>query len=457
MSEHNWEKMSDEFDQDFRSRPNAIAEDIDYETHIVASYNMVLPKSLDAFYMAQVVCIEQSTGTFVPVPEETPEQRRKHVAKVIGVYPFPDFEYEQIDQVLNVSTLEKKFRKYFVQIAYPLNFRPQFPMLFTTIFGNISMAGPLKMVDVRFPKSFLAEFKGPKFGDIGIRKLLGVPERPLLNNMIKPCVYTDPKIGAKLAYEAAVGGCDIIKDDELIADVDFNPIVDRCVAFMEALDKADSEKGEKTLYTINITDRVDKMFEWADILQEHGANAFMVNHISVGYSAMRKLAEDPSVKVPLLGHMDFAGALFQDPFSGVSSPLILGKFGRLSGCDTIVFPAPYGKAPTLGEKFMEVARQMVLPWGNAPHIKRTLPMPSGGITPGIVEKCIKDLGPNIMIGSGGGIHAHPEGPIAGAKAFRQAINAALKGIPVKTYAKDHHELGVSLGLFGVKKTEFTSV
>lgn len=132
MSEPNWEKISDEFDQDFRSRPNAIAEDIDYETHIIASYNMVLPKSLDAFYMAQVVCIEQSTGTFVPVPEETPEQRRKHVAKVIGVYPFPDFEYEQIDQVFNVSTLEKKFRKYFVQIAYPLNFRPQFPMLFNS-------------------------------------------------------------------------------------------------------------------------------------------------------------------------------------------------------------------------------------------------------------------------------------------------------------------------------------
>ena len=101
---------------------------------------------------------------------------------------------------------------------------------------------------------------------------------------------------------------------------------------------------------------------------------------------------------------------------------------------------------------------MVMPMGNAPHIKATMPMPSGGITASLVEKCMKDLGPNIMIGSGGGIHAHPSGPIAGATAFRQAIDAAMQGIPCREYAKDHKELGTALGLFGAgKKTEFTSV
>jgi len=444
----------DDFDLENLSKPNALPEDIDYETHIIGTYTAMLHRKMDAFYMMQAVCVEQSTGTFVPVPAETPEQRRKHVAKVIGWWRFPDFEYEGAEDFFG----NPKMHQYVVQIAFPLNFKPQFPMLFTTIYGNISMGGPLKMVDVRFPKAFLKEFKGPKFGDVGIRKILGVKERPLLNNMIKPCVYSDPKIGADLAYKAAVGGCDIIKDDELIADVGFNPITERVTAFMEALDKADSEKGEKTLYTVNITDRVDRMFELADIVQEHGANAIMVNHISTGYSALRKLAEDPSVKVPILGHMDLAGAFYQDPVSGISSPLILGKFGRLAGCDTIVHPAPYGKAPTTADRFKETARQMIMPMRNAPHIKRTLPMPSGGITPSLVEKCVNDLGTNIMIGSGGGIHAHPDGPIAGAKAFRQAIDAVMEGVSVRDYGKDHKELGVALGLFGVgKKTEFTSV
>jgi 2,3-diketo-5-methylthiopentyl-1-phosphate enolase len=447
-------KEFDEIDMENLSKPNALPEDIDYENHIIGTYTAMLHRKMDAFYMMQAVCVEQSTGTFVPVPAETPETRRKHVAKVIGWWRFPDFEYEGAEDFFG----SPKMYQYVVQIAYPMNFKPQFPMLFTTIYGNISMGGPLKLVDVRFPKVFLKEFKGPKFGDTGIRKILGVKERPLLNNMIKPCVYTDPKVGAELAYKAAVGGCDVIKDDELIADVEFNPITERVTAFMEALDKADSEKGEKTLYTVNITDRVDRMFELADIVQEHGANAIMVNHISVGYSALRKLAEDPSVKVPILGHMDFAGTLYQDPLSGVSSPLVLGKFGRLAGCDFIVHPAPYGKAPTTADRFKETARQMVMPMGNAPHIKRTMPMPSGGITQSLVEKCVADLGTNIMIGSGGAIHAHPDGPIAGAKSFRQAIDAVMQGIPAREYAKDHKELAVALGLFGVgKKTEFTSV
>ncbi|MFX0101833.1 MAG: RuBisCO large subunit C-terminal-like domain-containing protein [Candidatus Hodarchaeota archaeon] len=441
----------DEIALEYMSRPNAIAEAIDYEKNLIVSYIGNMPRAYPPMYLAQALCVEQSTGTFIPVPAETPETRRKHVARVIGVYSLPDYEYNEW-----IPKEENKFRRVFVQIAYPMNFTPQIPMMFSTIYGNIALAGPLKMVDVRFPKAFLEGFKGPKFGDMGIRKILGVPERPLLNNMIKPCVYTDPKVGAELAYEAAVGGADIIKDDELLSDTDFNPTIDRVVAFMEALDRADSEKGEKTLYTVNITDRIKKMFDLADSVQEHGGNALMVNYIAVGYSAVRELAEDPSIKIPILGHMDFAGTLYNDPWSGISSPIVLGKLGRLVGCDTIVFPAPYGKAITPKDKYLEITRQMVMPFG---HIKRTLPMPSGGITPGIIDKIIADLGNNIMIGSGGGIHAHPDGAIAGAKAFRQAIDAVMKGIPIKQAAKDekNRELGVSMGLFGSSKTTFTSV
>ncbi|GAH22119.1 unnamed protein product, partial [marine sediment metagenome] len=79
-------------------------------------------------------------------------------------------------------------------------------------------------------------------------------------------------MGANLAYEAAVGGADIIKDDELLANPEFNTLEDRIPRFMEALDRADSEKGEKTLYTVNITDKLPQMFENAERAQELGAN-----------------------------------------------------------------------------------------------------------------------------------------------------------------------------------------
>jgi 2,3-diketo-5-methylthiopentyl-1-phosphate enolase len=57
---------------------------------------------------------------------------------------------------------------------------------------------------------------------------------------------------------------------------------------------------------------------------------------------------------------------------------------------------------------------------------------------------IQDLGPNIVIGSGGGIHAHPDGPIAGAKAFRQAIDAAMQGRALEDAAKEYPELKVAM-------------
>ncbi len=84
-------------------------------------------------------------------------------------------------------------------------------------------------------------------------------------------------------------------------------------------------------------------------------------------------------------------------------------------------------------------------------------MPNGGITPGNVPMVVEDLGVDIMIGTGGGIHAFPAehgGPPAGVRAFRQAIDATVKGITLKEYAQDHPELKVALEKWGSGKTGF---
>ena len=79
----------------------------------------------------------------------------------------------------------------------------------------------------------MKDFQGPKFGINGIRDILHAYNRPLLNNMIKPCTGYTPDVGEKLFYEASAGGVDIIKDDELIGgDRVFNKIEDRVKANM---------------------------------------------------------------------------------------------------------------------------------------------------------------------------------------------------------------------------------
>jgi 2,3-diketo-5-methylthiopentyl-1-phosphate enolase len=420
--------------QEILGLPLALPDGVDYDGYVIGTYLVSYSAALPIPIIAPMLAVEQSTGTWVPVPGETLEVRSQHIAKVIGVYEVPDYE----------STVPPNLqtRQWFVQIAYPeVNIGEQIPMLLTTVVGNISMGGDIKLVDIRFPRKYVAGFKGPKFGIEGIRKILGVKKRPLLNNMIKPCTGYRLKVGAELFKKAALGGCDIIKDDELIADASFNSVLGRVKRYMEIEKQVCEKTGEHTLYTVNITDKIPKVFENARRAVELGCNALMINYLAVGFPVMQALAEDPSINVPILAHMDVAGALYMSPWHGLSSHLVLGKLPRLAGADIVVIPAPYGKAPVIDYKFRNVARNLAFPLY---HLKPTFPMASGGITPSMVPTVMAALGNDIVIGSGGGIHAHPKGPVAGGKAFRQAIAATMKGVPLSEYAKDHQELAIAL-------------
>jgi 2,3-diketo-5-methylthiopentyl-1-phosphate enolase len=420
--------------QEILGLPLALPDGVDYDDYVIGTYLVSYSAALPIPIIAPMLAVEQSTGTWVPVPGETLEVRCQHIAKVIGVYEVPDYEFAVPP---NLQT-----RQWFVQIAYPeVNIGEQLPMLLTTVVGNISMGGDIKLVDIRLPKKYVAGFKGPKFGIEGVRKILGVKKRPLLNNMIKPCTGYRLKVGADLFRKAALGGCDVIKDDELIADASFNSALGRVKRYMQIEKQVYEEKGEHTLYTVNITDKIPNVFENAKRAAELGCNALMINYLAVGFPVMQALAEDPSINVPILAHMDVAGALYMSPWHGLSSHLVLGKLPRLAGADIVVIPAPYGKAPVIDYKFRNVARNLAFPLY---HLKPTFPMASGGITPSMVPTVMAALGNDIVIGSGGGIHAHPKGPVAGGKAFRQAIDATMKGIPLSEYAKDHEELAISL-------------
>ncbi len=76
------------------SLPIALPEGVDYDEYLIATYLAVFPKEIPVRKLAPALAIEQSTGTWVPVPGETPEVKRKHIAKVIGVYEIPDYEFE---------------------------------------------------------------------------------------------------------------------------------------------------------------------------------------------------------------------------------------------------------------------------------------------------------------------------------------------------------------------------
>ena len=156
---------------------------------------------------------------------ETEDKKRRFGAKVVSIYEVPD---KGADGTAEDETT------YIVQIAYPMdNFGANIPMLLSTAFGNIASSGKVKWLDCALPERYVNQFQGPAFGVSGLRKLLGVYDRPLLNAMIKPNIGWTPKEGAQLFYEAARGGVDVIKDDELLsADMPFCPMAERVPLFM---------------------------------------------------------------------------------------------------------------------------------------------------------------------------------------------------------------------------------
>ncbi len=410
------------------------------EDYIIATY-FIETNTKDVTKYAVAIADEQTTGTWVEVPGETNKVKIKHGGKVTGIFEIPDYEFEVPKDVTH--------RKFIMQVAFPTaNFNPQIPMLLTSVIGNIANAGRLKLLDLYFPKKFVQGFKGPKFGIEGLRELTGVKDRPFINNMVKPCTGWTPPEGAAMCYEVARGGTDIIKDDELLAaDLDFCPLVDRVKAIMAALKKADEEKGEMTLYTVNITDNVWKMREHAKRAIEAGANALMMNFYTVGFSAAQEICEDPDINVPILAHVDFSGAMFGSPYHGISSPIFMGKLARMAGADMAIITSPYGKFPVVMNKYeMQVNNARMPLFG----MRKLLPCISGGTTQGSIPHIVKTCGIDVCVAAGGAIHGHPMGARAGSMSMRQAIDASLKGVSLRDYAKDHKELAAIVDTWGAE-------
>lgn len=423
----------------FESYRFQLPDGIDQERYIRATYRIVAPKETDILDYARQLAFEQTTGTWVEVPIETEELKRKYTGKISAIYESPDYEYTVPQEV--------ETRSYIISLEFPIeNVKDQIPMLLSTIMGNIASLGEIKLLDVSFPETFLEDFQGPQFGIEGLRDLLDVPKRPLLCNMIKPDTGFPPEVGAELFYKAAKGGCDIIKDDELLGDPEYCKVEDRVTQYMEKADQAEEETGEKTLYTVNVTDRADRAIEKAEKVLDLGVNALMINTFSAGFSTARTIAEDSSIDVPLLGHIDFFGSTYESPTTGVSSPLLVGKLQRLSGVDMAIIPSTYGKFPMIRKKYMQISQNLYSGWKD---IGRTLPCPAAGMHPGVVPLTIDDLGLDCCPSAGGAVHGHPQGSVAGAKALRQAIDSCVEDVPIEEYAQDHEELKAALDEWGI--------
>jgi 2,3-diketo-5-methylthiopentyl-1-phosphate enolase len=81
--------------------------------------------------------------------------------------------------------------------------------------------------------------------------------------------------------------------------------------------------------------------------------------------------------------------------------------------------------------------------------ERTWPVAGGAVKQGHLPQLFKDLGKDFIVGAGGAIYAHPMGPTAGARAFRQGIDLIMKEGKFGDSVKDYPELKASLDQWGI--------
>jgi 2,3-diketo-5-methylthiopentyl-1-phosphate enolase len=103
-----------------------------------------------------------------------------------------------------------------------------------------------------------------------------VEKRPLSLHIIKPKMGMTPQQVANQCYQTALGGVDMMKDDEMTSDVYNSTYEDRLKAVMEALEKAKAKTGKRPIYLLSITDEPRRIFEKARRAVELGANGLLV-------------------------------------------------------------------------------------------------------------------------------------------------------------------------------------
>jgi len=337
-----------------------------------------------------------------------------------------------------------------VKIAYPVELfeAGNMPNLLSSVAGNVfglRTLRNLRLNDIDFPKQLIRSFKGPKYGVEGVRKLLKVHSRPLVGTIIKPKLGLKTVDHASVAYDAWVGGCDIVKDDENLSSQKFNSFKERVTKTLKSRENAETETGERKVYMANVTSETKEMLRRAEFVISQGGEYVMVDILTCGFAALQTLREQ-NFDVVIHAHRAGHAAFTKNPRHGISMR-VMAKVARVVGVDQLHVGTVVGKMFESKEDVRENVKALRM---GISGLKPVFPVASGGLHPGLVPALVGFFGNDVIIQAGGGIHGHSGGTVAGAKALRQAVDATLKGVSLAKYAETHEELAVALQIWGQK-------
>src|SRR6476619_6135626 len=396
--------------------------------------------------VAEFMAGEQSSGTFLAVPGETAELKARVAARVTRL--------DVLEEVAGGPSLpsaqmkiapEARFRRAHVTLSWPLDtLGPSLPNLLATVAGNLFELKPvtgLRLLDIRLSHEFGKVYPGPRFGIAGTRRLAGVEGRPLIGTIIKPSVGLGPQETAALVDDLCRAGIDFTKDDELQSDGPACPFDRRVEEVMRVINDHAQRSGKQVMYAFNLTGDLDQMRRRHDTLLRHGATCLMASINSVGLVGMIELARFG--QLPIHAHRNGWGYLSRHPLLGWSY-IAWQKIWRLAGADHMHVNGVGNKFAESDDSVIASARACLTPLFETKPCT-VMPVFSSGQSAKQAPGTYAGLGStDLMVTAGGGIVAHPGGTAAGVAALREAWEAAVAGIQLADYARDHPALAQAL-------------
>jgi|GEM_PF-2284102 ribulose-bisphosphate carboxylase large chain len=366
---------------------------------VTYSFHSDLDPKETAYFLAR----EQSTSTYNRLHGETVEIREARATKVYDL------------------------KKDTFVLAYPVaNIRFQISELLVTINGNgnffhSKIFSKLIVEDIKFPKIFLGNFSGPKYG----KDLLGyfdTTKRPILIGVQKPSIGLPTEQHVERALEAFRGGCEIVKDDEQLYPNDpENLIEDRLKILAEKLPELRKKHRKNFMYVFNLTSD-EKILEYCKLIEKYSKEKIPLFGIMVslllGLPFIRFVREN--TLLPIFSHPSGFGLYSRGPYGFSNKALV--KILRLLGVDCIIHPGVYSKIAYADEKMSKAAKDVCDE--KLDIIKQSILAFGGGMRKENYKQTQKLMnGNDFVFLVGGAIFGHKNGPKTGAEDLIQFMES----------------------------------
>lgn len=331
--------------------------------------------------------------------------------------PDDDIQREVVGRIESIETVARDRARVAVSYAVETTGH-ELPQLLNVLWGNSALLPGIRLVDFTLPGSLLDALAGPRFGIAGLRALFDAQDRPLLATALKPMGLSSDRLAAT-AYELALGGIDMIKDDHSLANQPFAPFAERVGRCAEAVAKANEQTGFNCVYMPSINAPHLVLEERMQIAVDAGAGGLLVLPGITGFDHMQQLARRDDLAIPIMGHPAFLGSYTSSPTNGISHGALYGKLMRLAGADLSIFPSYGGRFSFSPHECREVAEALRTPLGTVPP---ALPAPGGGMTLRRVPEIVEFYGSDVALLIGGDLH-RGDSLAATAASFRTAVEA----------------------------------